>query len=148
MSGPTHVCREPGCGKSTSEQKPYCFDHLARMPAVAAILRADLAREARKAAKVAARVESAQRPCVGCGGRMPAPKSTGRLRTYCSDACMKRTMQRNRRARIAGGAPPATPVVPTGDHSALDAAAIRVALDHLNTGLRLLADALAATKGA
>ena len=149
MSGPTHVCREPGCGKGTSEQKPYCFDHLARMPAVAAILRrgGDLAREARRIAKAAARVEAAQRPCVGCGGRLPAPKATGSLRRYCSDACMKRTLQRARRARIANAPHAAAPVAPTGDHSALDTPAIRAALEHLNTGLRLLADALA-TKGA
>lgn len=147
MSGPTYVCREPGCGKGTSEQKPYCFDHLARMPAVAAIMRGDLAREARKIAKAAARVEAAQRPCVGCGGRLPAPKATGSLRRYCSDACMKRTLQRARRARVAGSPPAAAPVAPAGDHTALDAAAVRTALEHLNTGLRLLADALA-TKGA
>ena len=142
VSGPTHVCREPGCGKGTSEQKPYCFDHLARMPAVAAILRRTgvAGREERKSAAMRAKEEAAKRPCPACGGPMPPPKSMGRARRYCSRRCAQNAWTRARTL-----AP--RPVAPTGDHSALDTAAIRAALEHLNTGLRLLADALA-TKGA
>lgn len=145
MSGPTHVCREPGCGKGTSEQKPYCFDHLARMPAVAAILRRTGAagREVRKSAAMRAKEEAAKRPCPACGGPMPPPKIMGRARRYCSQRCAQNAWTRDRTS-----AP--RPVAPLGDHGASPLPSdptLRAALEHLNTGLRLLADALA-TKGA
>lgn len=99
-------CEEPGCASTTREGKPYCMEHLDRLPYAREVMR-QVERPTGRTMHVEPVEELErepakpwQRACPVCGCAVDKPR-----RTYCSRRCVLRACGRRRHGHPISGPP-------------------------------------------